>query len=201
MLTSRRWLLPSRVQLEPAHEVSLRIGLKRLDRDALEAVFRLYWPSLLAQARVILPADLDPEDAAGDVMLYVVRWGGSFDTSLAIYPWLANICYRVCSRRSRRRVRAQRAEAPVAIRDATSAAPAPELDDVLARALDRLTSRCREAVALRYLFGLSPQEIAELLGLDLSAVSKALVRGLRALRTGPDASALREWLDAWGNVP
>jgi RNA polymerase sigma-70 factor (ECF subfamily) len=203
MADPRRTPSPAPDELEPAHELSLRVGLQRRDRAALEAVFRLYWPRLLAHARVILPHDLDPDDAAAEVMLHVVRWAGSFDTRQAIYPWLARICLRVCARRrawfdraaaleriyadTRGRAVAAEADEPIAERDGT-----------VARALARLPTRIREAVGLRYLFGLEPSVIAQLMNLSARSVSQTLWRGMHALRTGPDAGALREWLDTWG---
>lgn len=204
MLRPRHWPAPPRVALDPTYELSLRVGLRRRDRAALEAVFRLYWPSLLSQARAVLPTELDPEDAAAEVLLYLVRWAGSFDPQRAIYPWLARICLHVCARRHRLRPRARRAPAPVGADGNAEALGAPEapsgdVDRVLARALGRLTARLRQVIALRYLFGLTTTEISELLDLDAAAVTKALYRALHALRTGPEAHELRGWLEHWGN--
>jgi RNA polymerase sigma-70 factor, ECF subfamily len=206
MLNPRHRPPPTRADLEPARELALRIGLRQRDRAALEAVFRLYWPRLLAQARLLLPHDMDPEDAAAQVMLHLVRWAGSFDTNRAIYPWLARICLKVCGRRRRWHDRAdmlERAHADTHGRRLATAEeePATERDLRVARALDRLPGRCREVIALRYMFGLQTGEIGELLSLDPDSVTRTLYRGLDALRTGPDADVLKEWIDTWGNKP
>jgi RNA polymerase sigma-70 factor (sigma-E family) len=55
----------------------------------------------------------------------------------------------------------------------------------LRQALGRLPRRQREALALRYLVGLSPMEVATTLDLSLGTVKTHLRRGLRALRADP----------------
>ncbi len=51
----------------------------------------------------------------------------------------------------------------------------------VARALDTLPDRCREAVHLRRIEGLPPREVAERMGIAVSTVEKHLVKGLRLL--------------------
>lgn len=60
-----------------------------------------------------------------------------------------------------------------------------ELRLTLRQALGRLPRRQREALALRYLVGLSPDEVASTLDVSLGTVKTHLRRGLESLRTDP----------------
>ncbi len=55
----------------------------------------------------------------------------------------------------------------------------------LRQALGRLPRRQREALALRYLVGLSPDEVASTLDVSLGTVKTHLRRGLQSLRSDP----------------
>lgn len=71
-----------------------------------------------------------------------------------------------------------------------AADPLSEIDRVelrvaLRQALGRLPRRQREALALRYLVGLSPEEVAATLEVSLGTVKTHLQRGLRSLRSDP----------------
>lgn len=77
------------------------------------------------------------------------------------------------------------AELPVAgaVSDDPVLGPRPEL----ARALDRLSDRERELIALRYGGDMTGAEIAEVTGLTLANVQQILSRSLRALRVALEA--------------
>ena len=66
--------------------------------------------------------------------------------------------------------------------DPAAAAGAADTATRLAAAVAALPQKYREAVALRFQEGLSPKEIAELLGIPERTVRTHLLRGLRALR-------------------
>jgi len=51
----------------------------------------------------------------------------------------------------------------------------------LAKTLDTLPERCREAVCLRRIEGLAPAEVAESMNISVSTVEKHLTKGLRLL--------------------
>jgi RNA polymerase sigma-70 factor (ECF subfamily) len=173
----------------------------------LRDLFARYWGTLYRQARLLLSPQRDPEDAAADVWLQVVREAKNYDPTRAALPWLARICTRVCLDRRRTRRRhwiAQETllevhDAPAG--DATTAqatAHAGELRKALHRAVDRLAWRQREVVVMRFFFGLSIGEIAALKGMKVTTATKALVRGLRRLRVSPEAPSLRALLGTTG---
>jgi RNA polymerase sigma factor (sigma-70 family) len=60
-----------------------------------------------------------------------------------------------------------------------------ELQLALRQALSGLPRRQREALALRYLVGLSPDEVASTLDVSLGTVKTHLRRGLQSLRSSP----------------
>jgi RNA polymerase sigma-70 factor (ECF subfamily) len=55
---------------------------------------------------------------------------------------------------------------------------------LVARVLDGLPERCREAIYLRRIKGLSPPEVAEKMQISVSTVEKHLTKGLRLLMGG-----------------
>jgi RNA polymerase sigma-70 factor (sigma-E family) len=64
-----------------------------------------------------------------------------------------------------------------------------ELSDALSRALDRLPSRMRAAVVLRYFEDMSEAEVAEVLGISLGTVKSTVSRAVAKLRI--DAELLK----------
>lgn len=63
------------------------------------------------------------------------------------------------------------------------------LDPALERALQQLSGRDREILALRFGADLSGQEIADVTGLSLANIQQILSRSLRRLRVGLDEDA------------
>jgi RNA polymerase sigma-70 factor (ECF subfamily) len=70
-----------------------------------------------------------------------------------------------------------------------------ELRLVVRQALRSLPKRQREAVALRYLMGLDPQEVARTLDVSLNTAKTHLRRGVARLRSDPNLSSQPEGLD------
>jgi RNA polymerase sigma-70 factor (ECF subfamily) len=177
-------------------------GAPPCDEGVLRDLFERYWTALYRQARLLLPAHRDPENAAADVWLQVVRERKSYDPAKSQHAWLARICTRVCldRRRFRRRHWVGRPAAEdgpqrqVDAADAERILHAHELRETLHRAVGRLPRRAREVVLMRFFFGCSVPEIAALRGKPPETISKVLVRGLRRLRVSREAPALRALL-------
>jgi RNA polymerase sigma-70 factor (ECF subfamily) len=66
-----------------------------------------------------------------------------------------------------------------------------DFDDALARALEELTPRCREACVLHWQHGLTYGEVATVMGVTIKAVEALITRSLKTLRIalGPFARA------------
>lgn len=157
-----------------------------------------YTPRLHRIASRICRHPEDAEDAVQETLLQAVRDLKKWKPTAPLEAWLVTITVRTAQRVDQRsnRVasRSDSLDAPhedgntreVRDRSATSdpaaAAGAADTATRLAEAVAALPQKYREAVALRFQEGLSPKEIAELLGIPERTVRTHLLRGLRALR-------------------
>jgi RNA polymerase sigma factor (sigma-70 family) len=111
-----------------------------------------------------------------------------------------------CLQRRRGSGRANRRRA--AERQASATTDGDPLERAEARravreALGRLRGSQRLALVLRYGFGLSVAEIAELLDVRSASVKQVLRRAVNRMRGSDDAGSLQEWLERYrsGGVP
>lgn len=113
----------------------------------------------------------------------------------ALRAWLTRVVRGLAANEVRTSVRRATREA-VAAANAGDRAELPSADEVLAReelrartvgALQRLAEPYRTALALRYLEGLEPTEIAERLGVPAATVRSHVRRGLDRMRAALDA--------------
>ncbi len=118
-------------------------------------------------------------DATADALAYAwEHWG-----KIRVMKNTNGYLYRVgqtSARRSLRRPRPLFPEPP--------AESVPLVEPGLPRALERLTTRQRQAVTLVHGYGWTHKEAAELLGLSSSAVQNHVERGLAKLRASLKAS-------------
>ena len=157
-----------------------------------------YTPRLHRIAARICRHPEDAEDAVQETFLQAVRDLKKWRPTAPLEAWLVTITVRTAQRVDQRsgRVasRSDSLDAPhedgnkrevrdrSAGSDPAAAAGAADLATRLAAAVEALPQKYREAVALRFQEGLSPKEIAELLGIPERTVRTHLLRGLRALR-------------------
>lgn len=123
----------------------------------------------------------DAEDVTSDVFERALRYRASFDGRRGdALPWLLGIARRCVADAAAARV-------PVPTEDVGEQPdPRPMEDDALRRlelraAVERLDTRSRELVALRYGADLTARQIAELLDERTNTVEVALHRALRRL--------------------
>ena len=157
---------------------------KRLEPAAFEELYREHAPDVYRYALALLANPADAEDVTQTTFLNAYRAFERGERPRRPHNWLIAIAHNVCRMRWRQ-ARARPRE--VALEEAPEAvAPGPEpgrpgLDEVL-RALARLSFNQRAALVMRELEGRSYAEIAEVLGLSVSAVEALLFRARRALR-------------------
>lgn len=114
--------------------------------------------------------------------------------------WLYRVVLNASIDRRRRRSFAPLDEASDAVDDAPSGyddAMACERRHLVLSAIAQLPERQRAALSLHYFAEISAREVAEILGVSLSALEALLVRGKRALRkdlTGAGISGLGDVL-------
>src|SRR5262245_3178760 len=136
----------------------------------------------------------DAEDVVQDTFLKAYRRLDQFELRANFGSWLyriaANSAYDLL------RVRARREEQPIAGDDAEAEQPLPPSSDPapdrllfseevrrrVKSAMARLSHRERSAFVLRHHEGMTIEEIAEALGLDVNATKQSIFRAVRKMR-------------------
>lgn len=157
------------------------------DRDAFDAIFRAYYPSLVGVAERIVGERAVAEEVAQDVMLELwrLRETAAADDSARAY------LFRAARNRALNHVRHERMKvrtAPFAAGETVTQAEAPrrlaeeEIDAAVREAVAGLPERCREVFELSRGHGLRYAEIAETLGISVKTVEAQMGKALRLLR-------------------
>ncbi len=167
---------------------------------SLEQVFRDYAPRIYNLAWRMLGNDADAEDVTQDVLLQVVRKIDQFRGESAFPTWLHRVTVNAAL--AHRRKRASREEKRVRdpldsfLEDGHHAGPvhnwsvAPdqaaldqETKELIERAVSELPDMYRDVYVLADVEGLPNAEIADMLGLSVSAVKSRLHRARLMMRS------------------
>jgi len=154
--------------------------------QAIEELFRLYWPVAFRAASYITRDPAAAEDIAQESFLAAIRNLDRFDGTRPFGPWFKRlVANRAIDWTRARKLRGYELEEEAGDRGAHAAARESnggrELPEDLTAALARLPLDQRTAVVLRYLLEYTPGEIAELLGVPRGTINSRLRRGLDAL--------------------
>ena len=151
------------------------------DPDVLGALYELVAPVLLPQALAITRDPALAEDALHEAFLDLFRHAGRYDPQRPAVPWLAGIVRRKALKIRRRE---QRRVVPMRLLKPAEPTEPSRAEDV-AGAIGALKGGYRSVARLRWLHGLTPQEIAALRGeapgTTRSLLSRALVKLQRLL--------------------
>jgi len=163
--------------------LALVIGRAREgDSLAFEQLISLYQHRVVAIAWRMLGNREDARDAAQEVFLRVYRYFKKFRAGEDFSAWLYRITINVCRDAHRRRgpqekVASFEAESQLGnLRELTgpddveAAAILSQHHAIIARALDTLSTKEREAIVLRDLEGLPTEEVAQILGSSATTV-------------------------------
>lgn len=163
---------------------------KRGDNDAYEQIVRRHQALALRVAYSICGSTEDAEEAVQDAFVKAHRALARFRPGAPFRPWLLRIAANEA--RNRRTARGRRAGLlERLVREAPSgeAAPSPEgavlgaeQRSELVEALAALPAGQRDALACRYLLGLSEREAAAVLGCRRGTVKSRASRGLASLQ-------------------
>ena len=176
----------------PRAESELVAHAKRGDLDAFEQLVREHQGIAFRTAYVISGSAADAEEAVQDAFVKAHRALGRFRAGAPFRPWLLAIVANEARNRRRSSARRARFELHLAEeRPSADAAPSPEAA-LLAReqrarllaALETLGEEQRQAVACRYLLGLSERETAAALGCRPGTVKSRAVARARAAGGG-----------------
>jgi len=162
------------------------------DLAAFEQLVERYQNMVYGLALSIVRSPEDAEEAAQDAFIKLFRARHQFDGSRDLEPWLLRIAGNACRDRLRRR---RAASLPV-LDDIDGADLAQQLPDTRAgisaaqalqqmvrSELDRLSERARLPLELKYLRGMTNQQIADALGISVSNVKVQLARAKDVLQS------------------
>ncbi|HEX7311322.1 MAG TPA: sigma-70 family RNA polymerase sigma factor [Gaiellaceae bacterium] len=158
--------------------------LRRADADkAFERLYERHVHDVYRYAAGMLGATADAEDVTQTTFLNAYRAFKQGTRPEKPKPWLITIAHNVCRQRFRQ---AQRRPHEVEFderfgKGSDDDISAPSAED-LRRALSQLAPNQRAAIVMRELEGCSYAEIAEVLGINVSALETVLFRARRALR-------------------
>lgn len=179
----------SRVAAElDAEERQLLTRLQAGESAAFDDLYRTYVPRLLDYAERYTSADV-ADDIVQSVLAAVWRRGRSFTVRSTVAAYLFGAIRREVLHRERHLRVVRRAEADDDFREPLAPMPAPdagaslnELRAALRSALDALPVRTRDVLTLRWVEELQYDEIAEVLGISVSAAKMHVHRAQPVVR-------------------
>jgi RNA polymerase sigma factor (sigma-70 family) len=160
------------------------------DMAAFEALFRQYQGLVYRTAYLVTGSREAAEDALQDVFFSVWKSRHTYDSSKGkLTTWLHRITMNQCSKR-------KPGKAPAAVSLEEKGIDLPEMEhskpedvlinkleyDRLLKAMDKLDTKHRSVLVLRYFNDLSYQEIAEALQVPLGTVKSRLNQSVRYLK-------------------
>jgi RNA polymerase sigma factor (sigma-70 family) len=156
---------------------------RRLNSDrAFERLYRKHAGDVYRYALVVMRNESDAEDVTQTTFMNAYRAMERGERPRQPQNWLITIAHNVCRQRFRQ---SQRRPSEVAyeeeLAEATVDDDAISAEDIR-RALGHLAFNQRSALVMRELEGRSYQEIAEIMGVSVSAVETLIFRARRALR-------------------
>jgi RNA polymerase sigma factor (sigma-70 family) len=174
----------------PLDEAGLVERARRGDLDAWETIVRTYQGIAFRTAYVLCGNAADAEEAAQDGLVKAYRALGRFRRGAELRPWLLRIVANEARNRRRSAARRERLALRAAMEDRPGdAVPSPEAAllrrerrERLLEAVEALGEKHRDAIACRYLLGLSEAETAAALGIRSGTVKSRLARALARLR-------------------
>src|SRR5215468_3625076 len=160
------------------------------DAEAWGELYREYAPAIFRFCRRALPTREDAEDATMEVFVKVNNKLNQYDSSRPFSSWLykvaANHCWDLLRRRKIRQDKETEdlENVPLEHPDANQLEKLIEqrTGEEVRRALDKLGSRARMALVMRYYSDMSYDEIADALGVRRAFVGVVLLRARHELR-------------------
>jgi RNA polymerase sigma factor (sigma-70 family) len=170
-------------------ELSLLRLIALQDRSAFEAFYSLYYRRLFSYLfKVTRRAEL-VEEVLNDVMLVIWTKAHTFDGRSRPSTWVFGIAYHKAMKALSQRRPAEQlgdgereAAEPVDADQPESLYVRRELASTLGRALLELSAEQRSVVELTYFFGLSYQEISEVMTCPVNTVKTRMFHARRRLR-------------------
>jgi RNA polymerase sigma-70 factor (ECF subfamily) len=176
------------------------VELARADPSAFGELYRRYLPRVYAFAYRRTGVVEAAEDVTSAAFEHALRGLGDYRWRPGGFgPWLFRIASNELADHYRRTGRAaspralgaaSRLHAAEPVDPAELVAVRDDVEEVL-RAMDRLSPRYQQALALRYLAGLTPNEAAMAMGVSRATMAVVVHRATRALRAAMEEDGRR----------
>jgi RNA polymerase sigma-70 factor (ECF subfamily) len=155
------------------------------DAEAFGELFERYAPTLLRIMRRQIRSGDDAQELVQQTFLQLHRARNDFEQGRRLRPWLMTIAYNLKREFFRRRMR--KPEAPLEYEptdDSDSRDPLERKDDAqrVREALEKLPEGQRDVIVMHWFEEMSFPDVAEVLGLSVSAVKVRAHRGYKVLR-------------------
>jgi RNA polymerase sigma-70 factor (ECF subfamily) len=165
-------------------DAELLAAAQRGERAAIEALLARYERPIYRFGLRMCGNEEDAREVLQETLTAAFRHLPTFRGQATLSTWLYQIARNFCIRERRRAMPGETLD-----EDAASAGPPPdattharEIGAALAAALGALSPEHREAVVLRDVEGLSPEEAAAVVGVEVGALKSRLYRGRLELR-------------------
>lgn len=150
------------------------------EQEAFRHLVERYQKQAVSHATAILGSREDALDAAQEAFIDAFRAVKQFDDSRPFYPWFYVLLRNRCFKMAARKRETESIDETVIV--ASSSATQPEDILALENALRSLDMEDREIVTLKYLDGLSYNELAERLQIPKGTVMSRLFHARRKLQ-------------------
>ncbi len=158
------------------------------DLTSYRELLRRYEPLVFNTCQRVIGARQDAQEVAQDALIQVFHKIHQFEGRSSFKTWLYRIVHNYCKNRIskiiRKREGSEAYENYAAIKIDTDSHDSArlELSEQINSVLDQLKDKDREIIVLKFMSGLTLQEIAEVLDLGLSAAKMRLYRALEAFK-------------------
>jgi RNA polymerase sigma-70 factor (ECF subfamily) len=155
-----------------------------MDKAAFEAVFRKFFPALMAFSLKYLPDEDDAREVVHNVFINLWEKRASLDTSVSLKSYL----FTAVHNRSLNMLRDRKKFSDDAVPEISSGEDihaqieAVELEERIGEVIAGLPEKCREVFELNRFGGLKYGEIAEKLGISVKTVENQMSKALKILR-------------------
>ncbi|MDR5011070.1 RNA polymerase sigma factor [Agrobacterium fabacearum] len=158
------------------------------DVRAMQALVTAKLPRIMALATRMLGDPAEAEDIAQETFLRIWKHAGTWRQGRAKFDtWIHRVALNLCYDRLRKRREISVAEPPEQIDGSVLPDAALPYDGdesgAVARALQAIPARQREAIVLVYYQEMSNREAADVMHVSVDALESLLARGRRALHT------------------
>jgi RNA polymerase sigma-70 factor (sigma-E family) len=157
-------------------------AVRRGDDEAFREYVTARGPALLRSALVLTGNQADAEDLLQVALAKIYRAWGRIHDRAALDAYVKRVMVNTQISWWRRRRVEEYPTDEIPDQAVADHAVGSDLQDIVRRALDRLPTRMRTAVVLRYYEDMSEPEIADALGVSLGTVKSTVSRAVAKLR-------------------